>query len=64
MAEHKSKYQWSSTFKNSDDAEEAMFDSYNEGELHRSDSPEVKAVKDHRGRVEGYAIFKTEIHYY
>ena len=64
MAEYKSQYQFSLTYKTRERAEEALEYSYADGEVSAWQEPEVKAIKDHRGRVQGYAIFLTECHYY
>ena len=50
-------YQFTRTFKTYEAAEESMNDSFSDGEIDSSQCPEVMAIRDHRQRVLGYAVF-------
>jgi hypothetical protein len=54
------KYRFTSIYRTRDAAFDSMEDSYADGEIDRSQSPEVLPVKDHRGKVKGYAVFLTD----
>lgn len=42
-------------------AEESMLDSFADGEIDHGQSPRVATLKNHRGKVIGYALVLTDI---
>jgi hypothetical protein len=53
----KAQYQFTRTYKTRERAEESMNDSYADGEIGYLQNPTVKAIKNHRGKIQGYAVF-------
>ena len=53
-------YQFTRTYSTREAAFESMDDSFADGEIDSSQSPEVLPIKNHRGKVKGYAVFLTD----
>lgn len=53
-------YIFAGPFRTYERAEESMLDSYADGEIDSSENPRVATLRNHRGKVTGYALVLTD----
>lgn len=49
-------YVFAGPYKTADRARDSMEDSFCDGEIDHTQNPQVMALRDHRGKVTGYAV--------
>lgn len=54
-------YVFAGPYKTAERALDSMEDSFCDGEIDRSQNPQVLAVRDHCGKVKGYAVVLDDV---